>query len=180
MEIKIKRKYSLKTLHSIEKEIKMIREYDPSVTSNAEIILTYSGLHAVWLYRLSHHLWCRDHHLSAQLVTQFSRIFTGVEIHPGAKIGKQLLIDHGTGVVIGETAEIGDDVVIYHNVTLGSVNNHGTRRHPKIGNHVFIGAGATILGTIEIADNVKIGAAAVVLHDVPAGKTVVGNPGRIL
>ncbi|MFT8360856.1 serine O-acetyltransferase [Liquorilactobacillus satsumensis] len=175
----LKHKCSFKKIRLLREEVKMIRAYDPAVTSTAEVLLTYSGLHAVWLYRLSHHLWCRHHCLSAQLVTQISRLFTGVEIHPGAKIGKRLLIDHGTGIVIGETAKIGNDVVLYHGVTLGSIANHGSSRHPKIGNRVFIGAGATILGAVTINDDVKVGAAAVVLHDVPAGKTIVGNPGHI-
>ncbi|WP_445506163.1 serine O-acetyltransferase [Niallia sp. 03190] len=158
----------------------MVRDYDPSVTSNAQVILTYSGLHAVWFYRLSHLLWTRNHHLAAQLISQLARVLTGVEIHPAVTIGKRLLIDHGTGIIIGETAEIGDDVIIYQGVTLGGVSNNPGRRHPKIGDRVFIGAGAAVLGAITIGEGAKIGALALVLKDVPAQHTAVGNPARII
>ncbi|AKG37574.1 serine acetyltransferase [Paenibacillus durus ATCC 35681] len=158
----------------------MVRNHDPSVTSNAQVILTYSGLHAVWFYRLSHLLWIRNHHLAARLISQLAHVLTGIEIHPAATIGKRLLIDHGTGIVIGETAEIGDDVVLYHGVTLGGVSNKPGRRHPKIGDRVFIGAGAAVLGAITIGDGAKIGALSLVLRDVPAHHTAVGNPARIL
>ncbi|KAB7673241.1 serine O-acetyltransferase [Bacillus sp. B1-b2] len=158
----------------------MVRDYDPSVTSNLQVILTYSGLHAVWFYRLSHKLWKRKLHLAAQCISQFARVWTGVEIHPAAKIGKRLLIDHGTGVIIGETAIIGDDVVIYQGVTLGGVDNQPGRRHPRIGNKVFIGAGAAVLGAITVGDGAKVGALALVLKDVPAEHTAVGNPARFI
>ncbi|MFT8321591.1 MAG: serine O-acetyltransferase [Bacillus sp. (in: firmicutes)] len=161
-------------------EIQMVREHDPSVTSNVQVVLTYSGLHAVWFYRLSHFLWKRNLHLAARLISQLAHVLTGVEIHPAATIGKRLLIDHGTGIVIGETAEIGDNVVLYHGVTLGGISNKPGRRHPKIGNHVFIGAGAAVLGAITIEDGAKIGALSLVLKDVPAQHTAVGNPARIL
>lgn len=161
-------------------EIQAIRDYDPSVTSDAQVAFTYSGLHAVWLHRLAHRLWIHNHKFCAQLISQLARILTGVEIHPGARIGKRLIIDHGAGTVIGETAVIGDDVVIYQGVTLGSVDNHGMLRHPHIGNRVLIGAGAAILGHVRVGDDARIGAHAVVLDDVPCHETAVGVPARIV
>ena len=161
----------------------MIRNYDPAISSNLQIILTYSGLHAVWFYRISHQLWQLNLKLLAHLCSQWGRLITGVEIHPGAQIGRRLLIDHGSGTVIGETAIIGDDVILYHGVTLGSTHHalgDTSRRHSKIGNHTLIGAHATILGNITIGNHVKIGAATVVLHDVPSHVTIVGNPAHIL
>ncbi|KFJ05165.1 serine O-acetyltransferase [Bifidobacterium subtile] len=165
---------------SIHEGVAGVRRYDPSITSNSQAALTYSGLHAVWCYRISHRLWIRGHELAAQIVCQLGRMVTGVEIHPAATLGKRLLIDHGTGIVIGETAVIGDDVVLYQGVTLGSVENHAGRRHPQLGSGVFVGAGAKILGAIIIGDNAKIGANAVVLHDVPADATAVGVPAHIV
>lgn len=174
------RKITRKKRFAFSEEIKMVRDYDPSVTSNLQVILTYSGLHAVWFYRLSHILWKKQLHLAAQLISQFARVLTGVEIHPAATIGERLLIDHGTGVIIGETTVIGDDVVIYQGVTLGGVNNQPGSRHPKIGNHVFIGAGAAVLGAITVEEGAKIGALTLVLKDVPAKHTAVGNPTRLI
>ncbi|ETY72067.1 serine O-acetyltransferase [Bifidobacterium moukalabense] len=165
---------------TLRDEIRMVRDYDPSITSDAQVILTYSGLHAVWLHRWANQLWIHEHQLAAQFVCQFARVLTGIEIHPAAKIGKRLLIDHGTGVVIGETAVIGDDVVIYQGVTLGGVKNQPGWRHPHIGNNVLFGAGAAALGAITIEDGVKVGAHSVVLSDVPAGHTVVGAPAKIV
>jgi len=176
----MKKQRLVKKRSTFWEEVKMVRDYDPSVTSNAQVILTYSGLHAVWFYRLSHILWKRNHRLAAQLISQLARVLTGVEIHPAATIGKRLLIDHGTGIIIGETAEIGDDVIIYHGVTLGGVTNKAGRRHPKIGNSVFIGAGAAVLGAITVGEGAKIGALTLVLKDVPAHHTVVGNPARFI
>lgn len=164
----------------LREEIAMVRAYDPSITSDTQVVLTYSGLHAVWCHRLSHRLWTHGHQLAAQIVCQIGRVLTGVEIHPAARIGRRLLIDHGTGIVIGETAEIGDDVVLYQGVTLGGVENHPGRRHPTLGDRVFVGAGAKILGAITVGDDTKIGANAVVLHDVPAGATAVGVPAHVI
>ena len=165
---------------TVRDEIRMVREYDPSITSDAQVVLTYSGLHAVWLHRWSNALWHGGHQLAAQMVCQLARVLTGVEIHPAAIIGRRLLIDHGMGVVIGETAVIGDDVVIYQGVTLGGVDNQPGWRHPHIGNNVLIGAGAAVLGAITVGDGARIGAHAVVLRDVPPGCTVVGVPAEVV
>lgn len=178
--MKVRKNSNKSIISSFREEIQMVRDYDPSVTSNIQVVLTYSGLHAVWLYRLSHLLWKRKLHLGAQLISQLARVLTGVEIHPAATIGKRLLIDHGTGIIIGETAEIGDDVVIYHGVTLGGISNRPGRRHPKVEDRVFIGAGAAVLGAITIGEGAKVGALTLVLKDVPAEHTAVGNPARIL
>lgn len=155
---------------------------DPATKNKIEAFLCSTGLHAIWFHRLSHKLWKKNYKLSARVISQFARFLTGIEIHPGARIGKGFFIDHGTGVVIGETAEIGDNVTIYHDVTLGGVavfNSKGkltSKRHPTIGNGVIIGAGAQVLGPITIGDNVKIGSNAVVLKNVSANTTVVGVP----
>ncbi len=152
---------------------------DPAATSRLEVALCYPGLHAVWGYRLAHRLWSSHHHLVARLLSQLVRALTGVEIHPGAQIGRRLFIDHGMGVVIGQTATLGDDVVLFHGVTLGGKSNHPTRRHPQVGHRVMIGAGATLLGPVCIGDGARIGAGAVVTHDIPAGAVATGVPARV-
>ncbi len=152
---------------------------DPAVRSRAEVVLGYPGLHAVWAYRLHHRLWVRGHRLTARLVSQAARATTGIEIHPGATIGRRFFIDHGMGVVIGETAEVGDDVMIYHDVTLGGRSLARTKRHPTIGDGVVIGAGARVLGPVVVGAGAQIGANAVVVRDVPAGAVVVGVPGQV-
>ena len=152
---------------------------DPAVRSRAEVVLGYPGLHAVWAHRVHHALWRRGHRLAARLVSQLARAVTGIEIHPGAPIGRRFFIDHGMGVVIGETAEIGDDVMIYHDVTLGGRSLHRTKRHPTIGDGVVIGAGARVLGPVVVGKGAQIGANAVVVRDVPDGAIVVGVPGQV-
>ncbi len=152
---------------------------DPAVRSRAEVVLGYPGLHAVWAYRLHHALWVRGRRLSARLISQLTRAATGVEIHPGATIGRRFFIDHGMGVVIGETAEIGDDVMLYHDVTLGGRSLNRTKRHPTLGDGVVVGAGARVLGPVVVGAGAQIGANAVVVRDVPAGAVVVGVPGQV-
>ena len=155
-------------------------ERDPAVDSRLEMALASAGLHAVWVHRLSHRLWTKPGgRLAARLLSQFSRSITGVEIHPGAQIGRRFFIDHGMGVVIGETAEVGDDVMIYHGVTLGGRSMKRVKRHPTVGNNVTIGAGARILGPVYIGDGVQIGANSVVVKDIPAGAVAVGVPATI-
>jgi len=152
---------------------------DPAARNWLEV-LTYAGLHAIFWHRVAHRLWCWRLKFLARLISQINRFMTGIEIHPGAKIGKGFFIDHGMGVVIGETAEIGDGVLMYHGVTLGGVSLEKKKRHPTIGNNVVIAAGAKVLGAITVGDNAKIGANAVVLKDVPPDSTVVGIPGRVV
>ena len=153
---------------------------DPAAHTVWEILLTYSGVHAVLIHRISHRLWKANWKLSARILATVAKIFTNVEIHPGAIIGRRLFIDHALGVVIGETAEIGNDVTLYHGVTLGGTTWHKEKRHPTIGNNVLIGSGAKILGAITLGNNVRVGANSVVIKDVPACCTVVGIPGRII
>ena len=161
-------------------DIEAFRQRDPAATSDAEILLLYSGLHARTAHRLSHMLYRRGHHFTARLVSQGAKFVTGIEIHPGATIGRGLVIDHGAGVVIGETAEIGDNCTIYQGVTLGGTGKNVGKRHPTLGNNVMIGAGAKVLGPLTIGDNAKIAAGAVALHDVPADSTAVGIPARVV
>lgn len=162
---------------SIREDLRAARRGDPAARSDLEVALNYSGLHAIWAHRLSHRLWQRPgSRLLARMISQLVRSLTGVEIHPGATIGRRMFIDHGMGVVIGETAEIGDDVVIYHGVTLGGVSTERVKRHPTIGNGVLIGAGAKLLGPIEIGDGSRIGANAVVTKSAPAGSVLTGVP----
>jgi len=149
---------------------------DPAVRSRTEVVLGYPGLHAIWAYRVHHGLWTRGHRLTARLVSQAARAVTGVEIHPGAQIGRRFFIDHGMGVVIGETSEIGDDVMLYHDVTLGGRSLKRTKRHPTIGDGVVVGAGARILGPVLVGKGAQVGANAVVVSDVPAGAVAVGVP----
>ncbi|MDA8228899.1 MAG: serine O-acetyltransferase [Desulfitobacterium hafniense] len=164
----------------IRREIQVIFERDPAAKSVMEVVLCYPGFHALLFHRFAHCLYKRGWVLLPRMISQFSRFLTGIEIHPGAKIGQGLFIDHGTGVVIGETAEIGDNVTIYQGVTLGGTGKEKGKRHPTIGNNVVIGAGARILGSFKIGDNVKIGAGSVVNKPVPADSTVVGVPGRVV
>jgi serine O-acetyltransferase len=165
---------------AIREDISSIKQKDPAARSSFEIIICYPGLHALWLHRLAHFLWQRKAKFPARLLSTFSRFLTNIEIHPGAKIGRRFFIDHGSGVVIGETSEIGDDVLIYAGVILGGTSLEKKKRHPTIGNRVVIGSSAVVLGAITIEDDVKIGSGSVVVKPVPAGKTVVGIPGRIV
>lgn len=160
--------------------IKAYKRYDPAAKSYLEILLLYPGPKAIFLHRISHFLYVCHLYFLARFVCEFTRILTGIEIHPGAKIGRRLVIDHGVGTVIGETAEVGDDCIIFHGTTLGGTDFQNRKRHPTLGNHVLVGAGAKLLGPINIGDNVKIGANAVINKDVPNGKTAVGNPMKIL
>ncbi|OCL27857.1 serine O-acetyltransferase [Orenia metallireducens] len=164
----------------IRDDITVIFERDPAATSIFEVLLTYSGLHAIIFYRIAHPLYNIGLRLIPRIISQFARFITGVEIHPGAKIGKGFFIDHGMGVVIGETTEIGDNVTIYQGVTLGGTGKESGKRHPTLGDNVMVSAGAKILGSIKIGNNVKVGAGAVVLKPVPDNCTVVGIPGRIV
>lgn len=164
----------------IREDIANVRKLDPAARGTLDVLLTYPGLHAVWWYRVSHFLWHHRMRLIARILSLIVRFFTGIEIHPGAKIGRRLFIDHGMGVVIGETAEVGDDCVIYQGVTLGGTGKETGKRHPTLGNHVLVSSGAKVLGNITIGDCAKIGAGSVVLKDVPARSTVVGVPGRVV
>ncbi|TFD31228.1 serine O-acetyltransferase EpsC [Cryobacterium cryoconiti] len=167
----------------IREDIAMARAHDPAARSNLEVFLAYSGLHAVWSYRVAHRLWDAGLHLPARLLSQFTRFLTGIEIHPGARIGRRLFIDHGMGVVIGETSDIGDDVMLYHGVTLGGKTRHGVtrgeKRHPTLHDGVTIGAGAKVLGPIVIGAWSTIGANAVVTRDAPAKSLLLGIPATI-
>lgn len=153
---------------------------DPAARSYLEVILTYSGLHAVWNHRLAHWFWKRKLFFISRVISQFSRFVTGIEIHPGATIGQRFFIDHGMGVVIGETCEIGDNVTIYQGVTLGGTGNEKGKRHPTIEDNATIASGAKVLGSITIGKNSKVGAGSVVLHDVPPNSTCVGIPGKVV
>ncbi len=165
---------------ALREHIQAIKREDPAAKSSLEILLCYSGLHAVMLHRVAHWFYQRKWYVLARFISQGARILTGIEIHPGAKIGQRLFIDHGTGVVIGETAEVGDDVLLYQGVTLGGTGNQRGKRHPTIGNRVVIGTGAAILGSIKLGDDVKVGAGSVVVHSVPEASTVVGIPARVV
>ena len=161
-------------------DLRAAHRQDPSARSLVEIALGYPGVHAVWLHRLAHRLWQRPGlRLPARLLAQASRFLTGIEIHPGARLGRRLFIDHGMGVVIGETAEVGDDVLLFHGVTLGGRSMRKGKRHPTVGDHVVVGAGAKILGPVSIGSRAQIGANAVVITDVPADHLAVGIPVRI-
>ena len=157
-------------------DLNKVMENDPAARSKIEVFLLYPTIHALIAYRISHYLYINKLFFLARLISQISRFFTGIEIHPGAKIGRGLVIDHGMGVVIGETSEIGDNVLLYHGVTLGGTGKDKGKRHPTVGNNVVIGAGAKVLGPIYIGSNSKIGANSVVLNNVPEGATAVGIP----
>lgn len=167
-------------LKAIKEDIRAIFDRDPAARNVAEIFLTYSGFHATILHRIAHFLWRKEIPILPRLIAHFSRWITGIEIHPGAAIGRAFFIDHGMGVVIGETAEIGDDVTLYQGVTLGGTGQSPGKRHPTLGSHVVVGAGAKVLGAITIGDHVRIGANSVVLQSVPNNATVVGVPGKII
>ena len=164
----------------IREDIRSVFDRDPAARSTLEVLLAYPGLHAVWMHRFSHRLWRWHLKLLARLVSQLARWLTGIEIHPGARIGNRFFIDHGMGVVIGETAVIGDDCTIYHGVTLGGTTWSKGKRHPTLGNGVVVGAGAKILCPITIGANARVGSNSVVVKDVPDGATVVGIPGRVV
>ena len=167
-------------LASMREDIVTVMERDPAARSRPEIFLCYSGLHAIWFHRMNHWLWNRRLFFAARWLSQVARFLTGIEIHPGAKIGRRFFIDHGLGVVIGETAVVGDDVTLYQGVTLGGTGKERGKRHPTIENDVVIGAGAKVLGNIIVGRNCRIGAGSVVLRNVPEDSTIVGVPGHII
>ncbi|WP_153125806.1 serine O-acetyltransferase [Peribacillus tepidiphilus] len=164
----------------LKEDVEVVFEQDPAARSYLEVILTYSGLHAIWAHRLAHALYKRKLFFLARVISQISRFFTGIEIHPGAKIGRRFFIDHGMGVVIGETCEIGDNVTVFQGVTLGGTGKEKGKRHPTIKDNVLIATGAKVLGSITIGENSKIGAGSVVLKEVPPNSTVVGIPGKVV
>ena len=168
------------TVSCLKEDVKATRERDPAARSDAEVLLLYSGIHALAAYRVAHRLHENGYYLGARAVSQIARSITGIEIHPGAKIGKGLMIDHGMGVVIGETAEIGDNCTLYQGVTLGGTGKDVGKRHPTLGNNVLVGAGAKVLGPFRIGDNTKIAANAVVLAEIPEQCTAVGIPARVV
>ncbi|MBU2926399.1 serine O-acetyltransferase [Colwellia sp. 4_MG-2023] len=164
----------------IKEDINSVFDRDPAARTSLEVLLNYPGLHAIWIHRLSHKLWKANWKLLARVLSTFSRWLTGVEIHPGAKLGRRFFIDHGMGVVIGETSEIGDDVTLYHGVTLGGTSWNAGKRHPTLEDNVVIGAGAQVLGPITIGKGGKVGSNSVVVKDLPANATAVGIPARIV
>ena len=167
-------------LSLIREDVDNVMEHDPAAKSRLEVYLCYSGLHAFWFYRINHWLWNHAAFLLGRMLSQFARFLTGIEIHPGAKIGRRLFIDHGHGVVIGETAIVGNDVTLYQGVTLGGTGKEHGKRHPTIEDNVVVGGGAKILGNIAVGRNCRIGAGSVVLRNVPDNSTVVGVPGHII
>jgi len=167
-------------LRILKEDIDIIFDQDPAARSYLEVILTYSGLHAVWAHRLAHVFYIKKLYFLARVISQISRFFTGIEIHPGARIGRKFFIDHGMGVVIGETCEIGDNVTVFQGVTLGGTGKEKGKRHPTIENNVLIATGAKVLGSITVGENSKIGAGSVVLKEVPPNSTVVGIPGKVV
>ncbi len=172
------------TLEAIGREISCdiaaVKARDPAAKSDMEILLLYSGVHAILAYRVSHKLYVSRHYFSARLISQVARFFTGIEIHPGATIGRGLFIDHGMGVVVGETAEIGDNCTLYQGVTLGGTGKDTGKRHPTLGDNVMVGAGAKVLGPFRIGDGTKIASGAVVLEEIPENSTAVGIPARVV
>ncbi len=165
---------------TIREDIRTVFERDPAARSTLEVLTCYPGLRAIWMHRVAHWLWRKGFRLLARMISEVSRFLNGVEIHPGAKIGRRFFIDHGAGVVIGETAVVGDDCLLYQGVTLGGTGKEKGKRHPTLGNGVVVGAGAKILGNITIGDRVRIGAGSVVVRSVPPDCTVVGVPARIV
>lgn len=165
---------------TIKQDIKVVFDRDPAVRSTLEVLFCYPGFHAILIYRLAHALWTRHFYFLARFTSHIGRFLTGIEIHPGAKIGQGFFIDHGMGVVIGETAEIGDNCTLYHQVTLGGTSWAKEKRHPTLGNNVVIGSGAKILGPFTVGDDAKIGSNSVVVKEVPEHSTVVGIPGRVV
>ncbi|WP_313892866.1 serine O-acetyltransferase [Psychrobacillus sp.] len=164
----------------MKEDIAVVFEQDPAATSKLEVVLTYAGLHAIWSHRVAHAFYKKKLFFLARVISQVSRFFTGIEIHPGATIGRRFFIDHGMGVVIGETCEIGDDCTIYQGVTLGGTGKQKGKRHPTLENNVLVATGAKVLGSITIGENSKVGAGSVVLKDVPTDSTVVGIPGVVV
>ncbi|MBQ3162541.1 MAG: serine O-acetyltransferase [Oscillospiraceae bacterium] len=169
-----------KIIENVKSDIESVKRRDPAARSTIEILLTYSGLHAIIMYRAAHWFHTKKMFIIARCISQFARFLTGIEIHPGAKIGKGFFIDHGAGVVIGETTEIGDNCLIYQGVTLGGTGKEKGKRHPTLGNNVMVGSGARVLGPFKVGDNAKIAANAVVLEEVPPNCTAVGVPARIV
>ena len=165
---------------TLREDIQIVFAKDPAARSVPEVIFCYPGVHALWFHRLAHFLWRHKFRFLARFLSQISRFLTNIEIHPGARIGRRFFIDHGAGVVVGETAEVGDDVLMYQGVVLGGTTPEKKKRHPTIGNDVVIGAGAVALGAITIGDGAKVGSGSVVVKSVPPGATVVGIPGRIV
>ena len=165
---------------TLKEDIQTVFAKDPAARSVLEVICYYPGLHALWFYRLAHFLWRRKLRFLARFISHINRFLTGIEIHPGAKIGRRFFIDHGAGVVLGETAEIGDDVLMYQGVVLGGTTLEKKKRHPTIGNNVIVGTGAVVLGAITIGNSARIGSGSVVVSSVPSGATVVGIPGRVV
>ena len=167
-------------LRTIREDIQSVLKRDPAATGKLSVLLNYPGLHAVWAHHVNHWLWRRGYRLLARCLSQLTRFHTGIEIHPAATIGRRLFIDHGMGVVIGETAIVGDDVTLYHGVTLGGTSLQKKKRHPTLGNGVVVGNTSSILGDIVVGDNSRVGAGSVVLRDVPPNSTVVGVPAHIV
>ncbi|SDZ62343.1 serine O-acetyltransferase [Evansella caseinilytica] len=167
-------------LRTLKNDIDVVLEQDPAARNRLEVMINYSGVHAIWSHRIAHWLWKKRVYFIARFISQVSRFFTGIEIHPGAKIGQRLFIDHGMGVVIGETCEIGDNVTIYQGVTLGGTGKEKGKRHPTVEDNVLIATGAKVLGSMRIGQNSRIGAGSVVLKEVPPNSTVVGIPGRVV
>ena len=178
--IKGKKQIQIHPFEHLKNDIAIIKERDPAARSNAEIVLLYSGLHAMIAYRIANKLYKSEHYFSARMISQIARRMTGIEIHPGATIGSGLFIDHGMGVVIGETAEIGNNCTLYQGVTLGGTGKDSGKRHPTLGDNVLVGAGAKVLGPVNIGSGAKIAAGAVVLKDVPEDSTAVGIPAKIV
>ena len=166
--------------NTLRKDIHVIKERDPAVKNTLEVLLCYSGLHAIWAYRLAHFFYLHKWFVTARIISTIARFFTGIEIHPGAQIGEGLFIDHGMGIVFGETTVIGDNCTIYHGVTLGGTGKDTGKRHPTLGNNVLIGAGTKVLGPVYIGDNARIGAGSVVLRNLPANCTAVGVPAEVV
>lgn len=173
-------KHAREVAEDVRSDVRATRERDPAARSDAEVLLLYSGVHALMAYRVAHRLHKKEHYLAARAISQTARFITGIEIHPGATIGRGLVIDHGMGVVIGETAEIGDNCTLYQGVTLGGTGKDVGKRHPTLGNNVLVGAGAKVLGPFKIGDNTKIAANAVVLDEIPDNCTAVGMPAKIV
>ncbi len=164
----------------MHEDIQAVFDRDPAARTAIEVVLAYPGLHAIWMYRIAHWLWERDLKLLGRLLSELARWLTGIEIHPGAKLGRRLFIDHGMGVVIGETAEVGDDVLIYQGVTLGGTSLKKEKRHPTIEDHVMISAGVSVIGPVKIGQGSRIGAGAVVVSSAPPYSTIVGIPGKVI
>ena len=178
--LSLREKQKLTFMEKIKETIEVAREKDPAAKGAINILVNTPGIHAIMFHRVAHSLYNRKYFFTARLISQISRFLTGIEIHPGAQIGRRFFIDHGMGIVIGETAEIGDDVMLFHQVTLGGTGKDKGKRHPTVENNVIISAGVKVLGPIVIGENSKIGANAVVLHDIPKNATAVGIPAKVV